>query len=49
MWPTIIIASIIAILVVSILINEIIKKKKGKNSCSCGCDGCSMKNDCHKK
>ena len=41
---TIIVAAIIAILFVSVIVNEIIKKKKGKPSCSCGgnCGACGL-------
>lgn len=48
MWPTIIISGIIALVVVVIIANEIIKKKKGKGGCSCGCSNCAMKDSCHK-
>lgn len=47
MWPTIIISSLIALVVIGIIVNEIIKKKKGKGGCSCGCGGCAMKELCH--
>ncbi len=46
--PTIIIASIVAVIFVAIVVSEIIKKKKGKSSCSCGCGGCAFKDSCHK-
>ncbi len=49
MWATIIIASIIGITVLYIIIKEIIDKKNGKSSCSCGCSGCAMKDTCHSK
>jgi hypothetical protein len=49
MWPTIIISVIIVALVIFIVANEIIKKKKGKGGCSCGCGGCAMKDVCHSK
>jgi len=45
MWPTIIIASLIAIAFVAIIANEIKKKKSGKGCCgSCGgnCGACSL-------
>ncbi|MBO5196300.1 MAG: FeoB-associated Cys-rich membrane protein [Clostridia bacterium] len=47
--PTIIIASVIAIIFIAIIVNEIIKKKQGKSSCSCGCNGCAFSESCHKK
>lgn len=49
MWPTIIISVILAVLVLAIIVNEIVKKKNGKGSCSCGCEGCSLKDNCHNK
>lgn len=47
MWPTIIVSSVIALLVVAIIVKAIINKKKGKSSYSCGCGGCPMKESCH--
>ncbi|MDO4608658.1 MAG: FeoB-associated Cys-rich membrane protein [Clostridia bacterium] len=47
--PTIIILSVIAVIFVAIVINEIRKKKQGKSSCSCGCGGCAFKDSCNKK
>lgn len=49
MWPTIIIASLIGIAVVAIIVKGVIDKKNGKSSCSCGCQGCAMKDSCHSK
>ena len=46
--PTIIIASIIALLVLGIIVNEIKKRKNGKGGCSCGCSSCALKDKCHK-
>ena len=45
MWQTLVIAAAIGIIFVAIVVNEIKKKKSGKNSCSCGgncgvCNGC---------
>ena len=47
MWPTIIIASIVAVLFVLIIVGEVHKKKSGKGGCSCGgnCGACGM--NCH--
>ena len=47
MWPTIIIASLLAAVFVAIVVNEIRKKKQGKSSCNCGgsCGACGL---CHK-
>lgn len=43
-WPTIIIASIVAIVFVAIIARGIVNKKKGKSSCSCGgnCGACGL-------
>lgn len=48
MWPTIIIASLIGVIFVAIVVNEIVKKIKGKSSCSCGgnCGACGL---CHSR
>ena len=50
-WPTIIVASVIALILVLIFINHIRNKKKGKHFCSCGgsCGGCAMSDMCHRK
>ncbi|MBQ2818960.1 MAG: FeoB-associated Cys-rich membrane protein [Clostridia bacterium] len=45
--PTIIVLSIVAAVFVAIVAREIIKKKKGESSCSCGCGGCAFKDSCH--
>ena len=44
MWQTVLVASIVAVIFVAIVVNEIIKKKKGKSSCSCGksCGACGL-------
>ena len=47
MWPTIIIATAIGAIFALIVASEIINKKKGKTSCSCGCGGCAFKDQCH--
>ena len=49
MIGTIIISSLIAITVLYIIIKGIIDKKNGKSSCSCGCQGCALKDTCHKR
>lgn len=46
--PTIIVALIIFGIVAFIIANEIKKKKRGESSCSCGCNGCAFKDNCHK-
>lgn len=47
MLATIIISTIIAILFVTIIVNEIKKRKNGSGSCSCGgnCGACGF--NCH--
>ncbi len=47
--PTIIVASIVALIFFAIIIKAIVDKKNGKSSCSCGCScsGCAMKGTCH--
>ncbi|MBR2612844.1 MAG: FeoB-associated Cys-rich membrane protein [Clostridia bacterium] len=44
MGPTIIVASIIGLVFVAIIVNEIRKKIQGKSSCSCGgnCGACGL-------
>ena len=46
-WPTIIVAAIVAIIFAVIVVSEIKKRKSGKNTCSCGCSSCAMKDQCH--
>lgn len=47
MIPTIIVASVVAIIFALVIVNEVRKKKSGKGSCSCGgnCGACGM--GCH--
>ena len=47
MWPTLIVAAIVAAVFLAIIITGIRNKKKGKGSCSCGCSGCGMSDICH--
>ena len=46
-WITYLIAGLILLGVIAVVINEIRKKKQG--GCSCGCSGCAMRDQCHKK
>lgn len=48
--PTIIVATIVAVVFFAIVIRGILNKKKGKSLCSCGgsCSGCAMSESCHK-
>lgn len=47
MWPTVIIASLVAVVFSAIVIRGIINRKKGRYGCSCGgsCGTCGM--NCH--
>ena len=47
--PTIIVATIVAILFLAIVVKGIQNKKNGKSSCSCGgsCGSCGMSGTCH--
>lgn len=49
MIPTIIIATVIALVFIAIVVNGLLNKKKGKHSCSCGsgCGSCGMNGLCH--
>ena len=49
MMPTIIIATVIAVIFIAVIVNEVRKKKSGKSSCSCGgnCGACGM--GCHEE
>jgi hypothetical protein len=49
MIPTIIIASVVAVIFVLVVVNEVKKRKSGKGSCSCGgnCGACGM--GCHEE
>ncbi len=49
MLPTIIIVAVIAAMFAYVIVNSIIKKKKGQGGCSCGCGGCDMRDICHEK
>ena len=48
-WQSYLILGIIVAVVAVIVIKGIINKKNGKTSCSCGCEGCALKNSCHSK
>lgn len=47
MWPTILVAAIVAAIFIAIVVRGIINKKNGKGSCSCGCGNCAMRDSCH--
>ena len=46
---TIAITAVLIVIVTSILVHEIRRKKRGKSSCGCGCEHCAMHGECHKK
>ena len=46
-WQTIVVAAIVVAVFAAIIVKGIINKKKGKSSCSCGCNGCANKEYCH--
>ena len=49
MIPTIIGASVLALLLGIVIFKMIKDKKNGKGGCSCGCGGCANKDFCHAK
>ena len=46
--PTIITLFAVAAVFIAAMAIQIINKKRGKRSCSCGCAGCAMRDSCHK-
>lgn len=46
---TIIICAVLTAVVIWIIAGMVRKKKEGKSSCGCGCSGCPMSGDCHRK
>ena len=44
---TIVIGALVACLVAGLAWKLIRDKKQGKSSCSCGCGGCALKDQCH--
>ena len=45
--PTIIALIVVSLVVIGLVAIMIINKKKGKTSCSCGCQSCAFKDSCH--
>ena len=42
--------AVIVLAVIGIAVWRVIANKRaGKSSCGCGCSGCAMKDQCHKK
>ena len=46
---TVIISMALLAIVAGIVIKMVKDKKAGKSSCGCGCSGCPMSSECHKK
>ena len=47
--PTILIGLLILAIFVSIIVQQVRKKKRGENGCGCGCGGCALSDSCHPK
>lgn len=45
---SLIVGAVVAVAIVRVIIKLINDRKKGK-TCSCGCENCSMNNNCSKK
>ena len=45
-WQTILVLIVVAAIFLAVVIKGIVDKKKGKSSCSCGCEGCAVKDSC---
>ena len=43
-----IIITVIALIVGGVILKLVRDRKAGKSGCGCGCDGCGMKDSCHK-
>lgn len=46
---TVIISLVLLAIVCGIVAKMTKDKKEGKSSCGCGCSGCPMNGECHKK
>lgn len=46
---TVIISLVLLAIVAGIIAKMAKNKKAGKSSCGCGCGGCPMSSECHKK
>jgi hypothetical protein len=47
-WGTVVVAAVVVAIVGVVVWRMIADKKAGKSSCGCGCEGCAMKDQCHK-
>lgn len=46
---TLMIGGLLIAAVAAIIIHMVRNRKKGKNSCGCGCSNCPMSDSCHPK
>lgn len=46
-WGNIVILSVIALAVGSVIFFRIRARRRGESGCSCGCGGCAMQGICH--
>ena len=44
---TLVVGLLVTCLIAGLLWKQIRDKKQGKSSCSCGCEGCALKDKCH--
>lgn len=47
-WQSVVVLAAVAALFIAVVVGEILKRRNGKASCACGCEGCAMKDSCHK-
>lgn len=46
---SIIVLTVVIAIIALVVIKMIKDKKNGKQNCSCGCEGCAFKDNCHTK
>ncbi|MBQ7106201.1 MAG: FeoB-associated Cys-rich membrane protein [Clostridia bacterium] len=46
---SIIVLTVVIAIITLVVIKMIKDKKNGKQNCSCGCEGCAFKDNCHTK
>ena len=47
-WGTILVAAVVLAVAGVVIWRMVADKKAGKSSCGCNCEGCAMKDKCHK-
>ncbi len=47
MWPTILCAAVVALILAAIVIHGIRSRRRHKGGCGCGCDACPGHDLCH--